>query len=298
MLQTRRLYQFLAIANSNSITKAAEQIGITQPALTRSLKQLENELSVALVERRPGGIVLTPAGKILARRVKLMNLEYQHALAEISEWTLGARGRLNIAAGPAWIGWILPPVIAEFQSVYPDVRVTLTGGGVELQLEQLLSGEVDVVCGPVDFPAHAELVSEPLTRLRHSIVAREGHPLANRHTVPPREIAGYSWVILTNDPFSSSRVGAYFVANGLEPPRVVMETNAFGALSMVRCSDLLTSFASVAEPVLKQLSLAVIRQQGTFWDFEAGLTRLKATRPSGPLNGFRTILRGHLADAE
>lgn len=190
MLQTRRLYQFLAIANSNSITKAAEQIGITQPALTRSLKQLENELGVALVERRPGGIVLTPAGKILARRVKLMNLEYQHALAEISEWTLGGRGRLNIAAGPAWIGWILPPVIAEFQSVYPDVRVTLTGGGVELQLEQLLSGEVDVVCGPVDFPAHAEMVTEPLTRLRHSIIAREGHPLANRQIVPPREIAG------------------------------------------------------------------------------------------------------------
>lgn len=231
-------------------------------------------------------------------RERLMNLEYQHALAEISEWTLGARGRLNIAAGPAWIGWILPPVIAEFQNVYPDVRVTLTGGGVELQLEQLLSGEVDVVCGPVDFPAHAEMVTEPLTRLRHSIIAREGHPLANRRIVPPKEIAGYSWVILTNDPFSSSRVGAYFVANGLEPPRVVMETNAFGALAMVRCSDLLTSFASVAEPVLKQLSLTVIRQQGTFWDFEAGLTRLKATRPSGPLNGFRTILRSHLADAD
>ena len=298
MLQTRRLYHFLAIANSGSITQAAEQIGVTQPALTRSLKQLENELNVMLVERKPGGIELTPEGKILARRVKLMNLEYQHALAEISEWSRGVRGRLNIAAGPTWICWILPPVIAEFQQAYPDIRVSLTGGGFESQMERLLSGDVDAVCGTLDFPAHAELVKEPLTRLRHTIIARMGHPLASEEMVTPTDIARFSWVILSDDHVSSGRIGAYFVANGLEPPRVVVETNAFGALFLVRSSDLLTTFASAAGPVLKELSLTTIRHPGTFWDFEAGLTRLKTTRPSAALNAFRTILRSHLADRQ
>ncbi len=296
MLQARRLYHFLGIANAGSITQAAEQLGVTQPALTRSLKQLETELNVTLVERRPSGIVLTPAGKILARRAKLMNLEYQHAIAEITEWSQGVRGRLNIAAGPAWILWILPPVIAEFHKLYPDIRVSLSAGGFESQIDRLLSGEVDAVCGTLDFPTNAELVKEPLTQLRHTLVAREGHPLASKESVTAEETASYSWVILSDDHVSSGRIGAYFVANGLEPPKVSVETNALGALAIVRCSDMLTTFASVAEPALKQLSLTTIRHQGTFWDFEAGLTRLESSRPSSALNAFRGILRSHLAD--
>ena len=297
MLHARRLYHFLAIANAGSITGAAEQLSVTQPALTRSLKQLEELLEVELVERTPSGIILTPAGKILARRAKLMNLEYQHAMAEVTEWTQGVRGHLNIAAGPAWILQILPSVMAEYYRQYPDIRVSLSAGGFDSQLERLLTGEVDAVCGALDFPAHAELVKEPLTRLRHTFVGRREHPLVSKEIIEPEDLAQYSWVILSDDHISSGRIGAYFVANGLEPPHVVMETNAMGALAVVRRTDHLTTFASVARPTLEALGLSIIDHKGTLWDFEAGITYLKSSTPTPALNGFRSVLRSQIVDS-
>ncbi len=295
MMHSRRLYHFLAIAEAGSISGAAEELGVTQPALTRSLKQLEDVLGVSLMERRPTGIILTPEGVILARRVKLMNMEYQHALAEISDWSQGVKGRLNLAAGPVWMLSILPPIISEYHKLYPDIRISLVQGGFETQIEKLLSGDVDAVCGTLDFPSHAELTKEPLTRLRHTVIARAGHPLTQHpSTVSPEQLAEYPWVILSDDPISSSRIGAYFVANGLEPPNVVIETNALGALSIVRNGDFLTTYAAYGAPELEGFGITPIAHEGTLWDFEAGLVRLKTSRPGPALDAFRSVLRDHL----
>jgi DNA-binding transcriptional LysR family regulator len=75
MRHSKLLYYFSEVANAGTLSAAAETIGITQPAVTRSLKQLEDILGVTLFDRGPTGVVLTPEGQILARRVKLMALE-------------------------------------------------------------------------------------------------------------------------------------------------------------------------------------------------------------------------------
>ena len=76
---------------------------ISQPALTRSIRQLENTIGVPLFERLPTGVALTKQGEVLARRVKLMELEYRHALSEISALEQGITGTLRIGAGPMWV---------------------------------------------------------------------------------------------------------------------------------------------------------------------------------------------------
>jgi DNA-binding transcriptional LysR family regulator len=89
-MHSRLLRHFLAVLDHRGISAAAEAVHISQPALTKSIRQLEATLGVALFERHPNGVVPTPFGEILARRVRLMALECQHAVAEIQAITGGS----------------------------------------------------------------------------------------------------------------------------------------------------------------------------------------------------------------
>ena len=145
MRHSKLLYYFSEVAEAGTLTAAALEIGITQPAVTRSLKQLEDILGVTLFDRFPTGVVLTVEGQILARRVKLMNLEFKHALAELADQNGGVSGRLRIGAGPVWLLSILPPVINEFHKKFSQVRVSITGPGFDAGIQQLLDGDLDMI---------------------------------------------------------------------------------------------------------------------------------------------------------
>lgn len=294
MMHTRQLVQFLTITETRSISEAARQLGITQPAISRSIKQLEESLGVQLLERRATGVVLTPEGRILARRVKLMSIEYEHALAEMVDLNQGLGGRLRIAAGPVWILELLPPVIKEFHEQFPNVRVSVVSGGHPGQLEQLLSGELDAVCGTLDFPAHSEIIKETILRIRHTVIARQGHPLSLLKRVSARDLASYPWLVHANHLQSTSRIGSYFSQHGLEPPRIAVETSTLGAVAFLRKSDFLTTYAVQGLETLRELGLTGIEQEGTLWDFEAGIVSRRSSKPSPALRSFTAMVRAAL----
>ena len=84
-----------------------------------------------LFERLPTGVVPTRFGEILARRVRLMHLEYQHAVAEIAATKDGTSGTINVGAGPVWMVRFLPPAIAELCMQRQGIKVKLTGGVID-----------------------------------------------------------------------------------------------------------------------------------------------------------------------
>src|ERR1700678_131684 len=120
-MHSRLLRHFLGVVEKRNITAAAEALNISQPALTRSIRQLEKTIGVPLFERLPTGVVLTKQGEVLARRVKLMELEYRHALSEISALEQGMTGVLRVGGGPLWVSMILPDVITAFHQQFPKV---------------------------------------------------------------------------------------------------------------------------------------------------------------------------------
>lgn len=290
MLHSRLLYHFLIVSKKKSISAAAREIGVTQPALTRSVKRLEAILGVSLLERRPNGVILTPEGQIMARRVSLMNLEYQHALAEISDRNQGIKGRLRLSAGPVWISELLPPIIQEFHILYPEVRVSLMQGGFETQFEKLLSGSIDAMCGTLDFPNHAEIIKEHILDLRHTVIARSDHPLILAGRASPQDLASYPWVVLAEDTINNTRIGSYFVAHSLEPPNIAVETTTLGSLSLLRNSNFLTTFAIQGVETLQAFGLEAVIHDGTFWEFPAGISRRRSSKPSPSLRAFRGLL--------
>jgi DNA-binding transcriptional LysR family regulator len=290
-MQSRLLHHFLVVCERRNITAAAEFLNITQPALTRSIHKLEKTIGAKLFERLPTGVALTSQGEILARRAKLMELEYRHALSEIRTLEHGLAGTLRIGAGPVWYSNILPPVIAAFNKQFPRVRMRLTGGVINTLMDGLLGGEIDLMCGTLDFRAQPEIAKEPLLRIRHAVVARKGHPLVGGGVVAARELWLYPWLVLSDDQIGIGRIGAYFAANALAPPAIAIETNSYAMFKVLAHGDFLAHFPEQMLADAHKFGLTRIAHAGTFWDSEAGIAYRATATPVKALTSFISMLK-------
>ena len=290
------LRHFLAVAEHRGITAAARSINITQPALTKSIRQLEQLLGVTLFERLPTGVVLTRYGEALARRVRLMDLEYRHALDEIEAMKGGRRGTLTIGAGPAWMARILPPVIAQFQREQPRIRVQLTAGVIDTLVPALLGGRLDMICSALDFPSHPEIIKEHLTEMNHVLVVSATHPLARRREVATASLLDYPWVSLTGNLVGNARVGSFFAASGLRPPQVDVETNSTsGLMGVVAAGSYIAIVPTQLLPMAEALGLRLLSVPGSLWDAPAGIAYRATSVPVPAVNAFCALIRAHFA---
>ena len=294
-MQSRLLRHFLAVVERKNITAAADDLHISQPALTRSIRQLEKTIGSVLFERLPTGVALTRQGEVLARRARLMDLEYRHALAEITAMQQGLVGVLRVGAGPVWITTLLPPVVAAFYKQYPRVKVRLTSGVIDTLVPALLSGEIDVFCSTFDFAAQPEIIKEPLLTIRHTVVARAGHPLAGRGPVSAADMSRFPWLVLASDHVGTSRVGSYFVASSVDPPTIAVETTSLAIIKILLEGDFLAHFPERMLADAERFGLVGIPHEGTFWEGEAGIAHRRTNRPVRTIESFKAILRASIS---
>ncbi len=295
-MHSRLLRHFLAVVDHKGMNAAAAELHISQPALTKSIRQLEEILGVTLFERLPTGVVPTRFGEILARRVRLMDLEYRHAVAEIQAIKGGVGGTVNIGAGPVWAVRILPPIIAAFRRQQPNVRIKLRTGVIDTLVPALLGGELDVICASLDFPAHPEFVKEQLIEQRHVLVARASHPLAGRSDIAARELLDYPWIGFANDYVGNSRVNSFFAANELQAPPVSVETSSIStALNLLQEDDFILSIPTLNLPYAERFGLTRLAVRGTLWDSPAGIAYRATQSPTPAVSAFCTLVRAHFA---
>jgi LysR family hydrogen peroxide-inducible transcriptional activator len=148
------LETFCAVAELGSLTRAAEHLNLTQPAVTRQLRTLERQLGVVLLTRTPQGVTLTAVGEAVlphARQALAAVRAVQQAAADAA--TPQTR-RLRIAAGLMAMLYVLPPVVAQFQAAHPTLEVDLQPAHQRVALQRLLDYEVDatIIASPVRSP--------------------------------------------------------------------------------------------------------------------------------------------------
>jgi DNA-binding transcriptional LysR family regulator len=297
-MHSRLLRHFLAVVDHKGMSAAAAELHISQPALTKSIRQLEDILGVELFERLPTGVVPTRFGEILARRTRLMDLEYRHAVAEIQAIKGGAGGAINVGAGPVWAVHILPPIIAAFRRQQPKVRIKLCTGVIDTLVPALLSGELDVICASLDFPAHPEFVKEQLVELQHVLVARAEHPLACHREIAAKELLEFPWLALVSDYVGTSRVNSFFSANELQPPRVGVETTSIAAaLNLLREDDFIFNIPTMMLPYAELFGARKLAVRGTLWDAPAGIAYRATKSPPTALSAFCALVRAQFAGA-
>lgn len=244
-MELRHIRYFVAVAEAEHFTRAAEGLHVSQPTLSHQIKQLEEELGAPLFDRIGKRIRLTPAGEVFREHARRILREVDSARAAIAEVEGLARGSLAVGAVQTVHAYLIPPTVARFSADNPAIGVQvreLAAGEIERQLSE---GSLDVGVGFAP-PAAAEIEAEPLFDEDLVLVVAEQHRLARRRRMRLAELDGERLVLLSPEFCTRRLVDESFREAGVAP-RVPVEMNAIeGILEMVRGSGAATILPALA----------------------------------------------------
>jgi DNA-binding transcriptional LysR family regulator len=221
MLDVRRMRVLREVAERGSIAAAAQALTFTPSAVSQQIATLEREAGVALVERGPRSIRLTPAGRALVEHTDGILASLEAAEAEIQAIAGVRGGMLRLASFPTAYATIMPAAIAEFRERHPGVELTLTETDPLAGLAHLKSGELDLALlyeyDYVPLPEDDSIERIPLTDDAIRVLLPQGHRAAKRRAVPLDALADEYWI--TSTPRSSCHefVARSCRASGFEP---------------------------------------------------------------------------------
>lgn len=240
-MKLHQLRDISAIAEHGSLRAAARSLRLAQPALTRSVHNLEHELGAALFERRSRGMTPTAVGAAFLKRARAIMNDIQRARDEAEQ--IGGAGSAHgtVVAGLSGAAHVamLPRALTRFRARYPDVLLRMIEGLYPTLESGLKDGSVDFYVGPKpERAAPKELMIEKLFDNTRAIMARIGHPLANATSLDA--LAGAEWVTTSITHRATEELGAVFARKRLPPPRLVMQTqSALSVIMAVAYSDAL-----------------------------------------------------------
>jgi DNA-binding transcriptional LysR family regulator len=231
MLLTQ-LSSFLEIARTGNLSRAAEALFVTQPALSARLQTLERELGVALFTRTRRGMRLTETGRAFlpyAERALDAVAEGRRLTAEMER---GGAGELALGAAPAVSTYVLPPLLKQFAEGHPRVRLSVRTGHSEEVLELVLRGQVQL--GLVRELRHPEIESVSVYEDELVLVADRDHPFAKRVVIRMEELSGEQLILFDRTSSYHDLTNALFRAAGVEPLGVMELDNIDATKKMVQ----------------------------------------------------------------
>lgn len=192
-MELDQLRNFLRVAELGNFTRAAEAIGLSQPALSRSIQRLEEELGQPILERKPRSVVLTDAGTLLRSRALQVLTLIDDAKAEISDD--GASGRIRLGAIPTVAPYFLPDLLRRFSNQYPAASIVVQEEPTEKLLKRCSDGELDLAI--LALPVSAKYLEvEVLFEEELMLVLPLNHPLAKKSQVRVADVEPYPFVLL------------------------------------------------------------------------------------------------------
>lgn len=267
---------FLAAVRHGNLTEAAAELGVSQPALSKSIKALERSLGVRLLDRGRFGVAPTPAGEALLQHGQVVEAELRHASGAI-EALKGARGgHVLVGCGPTEANRLLPLALVHLARAAPDLRVTVLYGLNESLMPWVKMGEVDFALSSVPSRASdSALAHETLFTETGVVVARGGHPLAQRRGIAPSDLLQEQWILPRRRELERLAFDDFFIRHGIEPPEARVETTSTALMkSMVMQSDTLTFIPrELIWWEVQARQLVPLQVRGTDWTRLVGITR-------------------------
>jgi len=237
-MELRDLRYFVAVAQHGNFSRAAEQLAVSQPALSEQVRKLEDELGAALFQRTSRGATLTDAGEAFLPRARAVLAEADAAADSVRMVTSGVAGTLTLGFIDSAALALLPPLIRRFTERYPNVKLRLRELGTQQQLEALAGGAIDVgiVRGPVrgEGVSGRRLATEPLL-----IALPTNHPLARQSAIALADLRDEGFVTYP----AERHAGLYDEmlrlchAAGFEP-RIVQEANEISTICAIVAAGL------------------------------------------------------------
>jgi DNA-binding transcriptional LysR family regulator len=230
-MSDRRLEVFYAVARLLSFTKAAEELEMTQPAVTFQIRQIEEQYKARLFDRTHNRISLTDAGRRAfqyAERIFELYAEMENSLQNV----VGSiSGTLRIAAGAAAAQYMIMPLISEFQKKHPTVLVQLAIRSASRVVTMVENSDVDV--GIIeDVVSSKHLKSEPYLKESWLIIASPNQPIVRETHITADKLKAQSWIMMEEGASNREIVVSYLATLGLDAKdlKVAMEVGSLEAI--------------------------------------------------------------------
>lgn len=223
-LDLRDLRYFEAIAELGHLGRAAEQLHLTQPALTRCIRRLEEMFGTELFERAGRGIRLTAAGEALLARAHRLHLAADETTREMVDFARGDSGRIRIGLVPTAAQFLLPQICRALLADTQDVSLKTVIGQDDLLIPMLKAGDLDLMiafAGPTDGDLEAYVVVEDLM----VVAASKSHEIFRRKRLQMGDLLDYRWVLAAPSVASRRWLDSAFDAHTLGRPVPQIETN-------------------------------------------------------------------------
>lgn len=244
-MKLSHLRDVLAVSEHGSLRAAGRYLGIAQPAITRSIRDIEHELGVPLFERYAKGVRLTEMGRAFVRRAEAIQSEMRRATDEIEQLKGRTTGQVSIALSSASSIALLPRVHEHFRKSYPDALLKISESLFPAAEPEILEGKIDLYVGPIsNIGASPRVLLEKIFDNDRVVVARKGHPLADAAGF--EDLVDGRWVDTTLTMSSNTTrtrdIGfeQWFKDKGVPMPKVVVHARSvLVAMLTVANSDLL-----------------------------------------------------------
>jgi DNA-binding transcriptional LysR family regulator len=240
-LKTRQIVLLLQLYDQRSVLRAAQLAGMTQPAASKMLGELEESLGVKLFERHARGVQPTWYGEILVRHARSAMVEMDRAHEEIMALKSGLSGRASIGTVTNPGTHLIPSVIAAIKESHPRILISVEMDFSRPLVTKLLEGQLDFVVGRILDSEGAENLSfEPLSDEPHSIIAGAAHPLAWKKGLALKELLELGWILQGSGSVLRSRLNSMLHEKSLEHPKNVVETSALPVtLALLQITDMI-----------------------------------------------------------
>ncbi len=194
-IDPRHLEILAAIVDHGGLTEGASALGKSQPSVSRSLSMLEERLGIALFEPNRRPLQPTEFCQRLAEEGRKIRAAGATATTVVQQFKGGLRGAVRVAGSPFFIDGVVTPIIASFQSEYPDIHINQSYGYARDVIDMITNGTLDVGIVPIrssEIPPHID--ARQILPGRNVIACRIGHPLVRKSSVRLSEIAQYPWI--------------------------------------------------------------------------------------------------------
>ncbi|MBB3130774.1 DNA-binding transcriptional LysR family regulator [Paenibacillus rhizosphaerae] len=254
-MDIRQLQYFMEVARLQSFTKAAESLYITQPSISKTIRNIEEELGVTLFDRSGKKVVLTDAGRIIYEQAQPIVKSFQSLSSELGDLKNLKKGHIRLGLPPMVGSSFFPEVIGQFHQKYPQVTMQIFEDGAKKVEVDVESGLLDI--GVVVLPTDDSLFhSFSFVRENLMLLVHPSHRLAHRECVPLADLAEENFVLFREDFALHDRIITECVRVGFQP-HIVYESSQWDLISGMVAANL--GIALLPETICREIDRERIR---------------------------------------
>ncbi len=276
-MELRQLEYFITVSRLKNLTRAAEQVYVTQPTITMAIQKLEEELGVSLFDRSKKNFSLTAEGEIFLQRVDATLQGLKDAVAEIQDYVNLQKGTIKLGLPPMLGTYFLPPILIDFQKRFPAIEIaTVEAGGSMRTRELVKAGEIDVGIVVIS-ECEPQLDTIPLAKGEIAVCLAKEHPLSRRPVLSLEQLRDEPLVVIPEGSYVHRTIVAEFKRRRIVPHIAFSSAQAETVLCLVRKG---VGITFLIDFLARQYPDIVIRPLASRLPIEVGLTWKKDKYPS------------------